>query len=473
MNMEIVAKRSLFGGRRDTDMTEGSIPRHIITFAIPLLLGNVLQQLYNMVDTWVVGNYVSDEAFSAVGTVGPISNLLISLFVGFSTGAGVVVSQFYGAKQYDKVRDTVHTVILISFFIGLLITGVGIAVVPGTLRLINTPDEVMGEAVTYLTVYFAGSLGLVLYNVGSGILRAVGDSRHPFYYLAVSTVTNMVLDLLFVLVFGMGVEGVALATVIAQALSAGLILFTLFKSTNCVRLELSRMRIHKDELIKVLRVSLPVSIQMMLTSFSNVFVQSYINMFGKAAMGGYTAYSKIDQLLLLPMQTIALASTTFVGQNLGKGNEQRAKQGIRVSLLMAFLCTGILMLPVMLFAPRFVWFFNKDQEIIAYGTLFLRWISPCYLLCCVNQIYAGALRGSGNSTAPMLLMLFSFVAFRQSYLFVMYRYISQALIPLAMSYPAGWLMASILLTLYFRIVGLRKGRLVKDEKKDEPAEAES
>ena len=447
---------------RDVDMTEGSIMRHLINFAIPLLVGNIFQQLYNMVDTWVVGNYVSNEAFSAVGSLGPIANMLIGIFMGLSSGAGVVISQYYGAKRYDKVQDTVHTSIVMTLVLAAIFTVIGIFMTPYMLHFMKTPDNVFPESKTYLTIYFAGIIGLMIYNIGSGILRAVGDSKRPFYFLVVSAVLNTVLDLLFVLVFHMGVAGVALATIIAQGVSAVLVLIALLRSHSCIRLEVRRLKMHWDMLAKIIKVGIPAAIQMAITSFSNVFVQSYINFFGADCMSGWTAYAKIDQLILLPMQSLALSSTTFVGQNLGRNLVDRAKKGIRISLLMSIAATLILMLPVILFAPSLVAFFNNKPEVIEYGTLMLRWLSPFYVLCCVNQIYSGALRGAGDSRAPMIILLCSFVFFRQAYLYIMANYISNTIIPIGMAYPAGWLLASILTLIYFKKAKLNKNRLVED-----------
>ena len=459
--MEALRKLLFAKGKRDVDMTEGNILGHLIQFAIPLLIGNVLQQLYNMVDTWVVGNYVSGEAFSAVGTVGPIINLLIGFFMGFSTGAGVVISQFYGAKKYEEVQKTLHTALCMTLILGILFTAVGILMVPTMLDLMNTPNDVLGEATDYLTIYFSGIMGLMFYNIGSGILRSVGDSKRPFYFLAVSAVTNTVLDLLFVLCFDMGVRGVALATIIAQGLSAFLIILTLLRTDSCIKLSFKKLQLHGEMLFKIIKIGLPAALQMAVTSFSNIFVQSYINYFDTAAMGGWTAYSKIDQLILLPMQSVSLASTTFVGQNLGKGNVERAKKGVNTALLIACSSTVILMIPVLIFAPQLVYFFNKEPAIIEFGTVFLHWLTPFYVLCCINQIYAGALRGSGNSTAPMIIMLTSFVLFRQIYLYIMANYISNTVIPIAMAYPAGWLLCSLLMFIYYKTAKLEESRIVK------------
>ena len=448
------------GKQHDVDMTQGNVARHLVSFALPLLAGNIFQQLYNTVDTWVVGNYVSNEAFSAVGTVGPIINMLIGFFMGLSSGAGVVISQYYGAKQRDKVRDAVHTSIVMTLVLGVLLTCFGILIIPSMLRLMKTPDVVFPEARTYLTIYFGGMLGLVLYNMGSGILRAVGDSKRPFYFLVVCAVLNIVLDLSFVILLDMGVAGVAYATILSQGVSALLVLATMVRSDGWVRLQLGGLRISLPILKKIIGVGIPAALQMAVTSFSNVFVQSYINHFGPDCMSGWTAYTKVDQLMVLPMQSLALAATTFVGQNLGIGQVERAKKGTRTACLLSVALTTALMLLVLLTAPYLVEFFNSKPSVIEFGTLFLRCLSPFYILCCVNQVYSAALRGAGNSRVPMVLMLFSFVLFRQCYLFVMANYISNTILPIAMGYPAGWLVCSVLTILYYHHTDLSHNRLV-------------
>ena len=457
--------KALFGGRkRDVDMTEGNILRHLITFAMPLLVGNIFQQLYNMVDTWVVGNYVSNEAFSAVGSVGPIINM-IGFFLGLSSGAGVVISQYYGAKRFDEVQKTVHTAVTMTLVLGVLFTAIGILMTPFMLRFMKTPDNVFPESAAYLRIYFAGVLGLMVYNIGAGILRAVGDSKRPFYFLVVSAVLNTALDLVFVLVFRMGVQGVAYATIAAQGVSAVLVLWTLMRTDSCIKVRVKALGISMEMMRKIIKVGIPAAIQMAITAFSNIFVQSYINFFGADCMSGWTAYAKIDQLLFLPMQSIALASTTFVGQNLGINKVERAKKGVRTALIMSACSTVIVMIPVLLFAPHAVAFFNNKAEVVEYGTMLLRWVSPFYVLCCVNQVYSGALRGAGDSRAPMIIMLTSFVLFRQVYLFVVANFISNTIIPIAMSYPAGWLLCSTLTFIYYHKTSLEKNRLVEDKPK--------
>ena len=449
--------------KRDVDMTEGNITRHIISFAFPLLLGNIFQQLYNTVDTWVVGNFASNEAYSAVGNVGPIVNMLIGFFMGLSSGAGVVISQYYGAHREEEVQKTVHTAIVMTLILGVLFTVLGISMAPLMLDLMRMPAEVKPEAITYLTIYFSGIMGLMLYNIGAGILRAVGDSQRPFYYLVVCALLNTGLDLLFVLKFRMGVAGVALATILSQGVSAVLVIVALLRSTNCVRLRIRKLSIHWEFLKKVFKVGIPAALQMAITAFSNVFVQSYINYFGPDCMSGWTTYAKVDQLLFLPMQSISLASTTFVGQNLGCNQVDRAKQGVKQAIILAVSSTVVLTIPVVIFAAPIVAFFNAKPEVVTYGAMLLRWLSPFYVLCSFNQIYSGALRGAGNTRAPMFIMVGSFVLFRQIYLFAM-SHICNEIIPIAMGYPAGWLLCSVLTVSYFYSVNLGKNRLVEDHK---------
>ena len=448
--------------RYDVDMTQGSTTRHLVRFALPLLAGNLFQQLYNMVDTWVVGNFVSNEAFSAVGTVTPIINTLIGFFLGMSSGAGVVISQYYGAHRPEKVREAVHTAMLLTVIMGVVFTGVGIAMTPLMLELMKTPAEVAPDQTAYLTIYFAGIMGLLLYNMGSGILRAVGDSQRPFYFLLVSAGVHTALALLIVLKFGMGVEGVAYATIIAQAVSAVLTIAVLIGYDGSVKLSLRDLRIHWRMLKKIVAVGIPAALQMAITAFSNVFVQGYINHFGADCMSGWTAYTKIDQLVILPVQSLSLASTTFVGQNLGVGNVERAKGGVRRALYLSFAVTAVLLVPVLTLAPDMTAFFNSKPEVVSYGALLLRLLSPFYFFFCINQIYSVALRGSGNSQVPMFIMLGSFVVFRQIYLYVMAHFISNEIVPIAMGYPAGWFVCSAVTLLYYAHCKFDSHRLVED-----------
>lgn len=444
-------------------MTEGNVVGHLVLFAVPLLLGNLFQQFYNTVDLWVVGRYVSNAAYSAVGTVSPIIIMLIGFFMGLASGAGVVISQYYGAKQYDQVRRTVHTSIVMTLVLGVVLSATGILIIPTMLQLMKTDPLAVPEAKTYLTIYFAGAMGLLLYNMGSGILRAVGDSRRPFYFLVVSALLNIALDLLFVIVFQMGVAGVAYATILSQGVSAVLVLTVLARSgEDCIRLRLGELRVDPRILRQIIRIGVPSALQMAITSFSNVFVQSYINFFGLDCMSGWTTYSKLDQFIILPVQSLGLAATTFVGQNLGTGQVARAKEGTRAAFFLSAGITVVISAFAILFAPALVAFFNDKPEVVTYGTLFLRYMCPCYVTICVNQIYSGSLRGAGISQPPTYIMLISFVVFRQIYLYIMANFISNTILPIAMGYPAGWLVCSILTLVYYNHVDLAGKRVVDD-----------
>ena len=441
------------------DMTEGSIPSLLIRFAIPMLIGNLFQQLYNTVDSWVVGNYVSQSAFAAVGSVGPILNTAIGFFSGFATGAGVVIGQYAGAKDHKRLSETVSTTILVTLILCVIFTAVCSLTVPFMIDIMNMPDaaesSIRAEASLYLRIYFMGMTGLMLYNIGAGILRAIGNSEIPLVALIISALLNIVLDLSFVLGLGMGVDGVALATVIAQAGSALFLLLYLTRSKEAYRIVWTRLRINGQILRKIIRIGIPTAIQLAITAFSNVFVQSYINAFGDDCMAGWSAYNKIDAFAMLPMQSISLAVTTFVSQNYGAGQPERSRRGALTGILISSIITIVLIIPIMIFAGNLVAFLNDEGETVRFGSLFLRYISPFYLLCIFNQIIAGVLRGAGESRAPMLIMLGSFVVFRQLYLFTLSQ-ISDSVLVITFAYPAGWTVCSLIMYLYYKLAPWEK-----------------
>ncbi len=449
--------------KRETDMTQGNIWALLIKFAAPLLLGYVFQQLYNTVDTYVVGNYVGTEAYAAVGNVGPIINMLIGFFMGLATGAGVVLSQFFGAGDSEKVGKVVHTLMAMTIVMSVIVSIAGIALVDPMLAIMKILDpKVHSEAKTYLVIYFAGAIGLMVYNAGAGVLRAVGDSTRPFVFLVVTALMNTGLDLLFVLVFRMGVAGVALATVISQLVSAILVVLTLMRAKGSYQLKWNKVGFDLASLRQIVRVGLPSALQQAVTSFSNVFVQSYINAFGPALMAGWTTYSKLDSFALIPMMSIGMASTTFVGQNLGAGNVERAKKGVKISLFLSLISSAMVLVPLMVWARPLSIIFNPDPAVVDYAVLIILVLSPFYLCCCVNQIYAGALRGAGASTVSMVIMLISFVAFRQVYLAIIAK-LTSSVIWVIISYPLGWILASVLCYLYFRFGNWEKFRVTKAE----------
>lgn len=439
--------------KTQVDMTQGAILPMLINFAFPLLIGNLFQQLYNTVDTWVVGNYVGKNSFSAVGTLSSVTNLMIGFFMGFSTGAAVLIAQYFGAKDDENVSRTTHTFVGVTIIMCILSTIVGILMIPLLLNILKSPAEVAAEQRTYLFIYFAGITGLLIYNMGAAILRAIGNSTDPFIFLVVSAVLNIILDLVFVIAFHMGTAGVALATVIAQGVSAVLVIITLLRTKTCVRVSIRKIRIHSHILKNIFKIGIPSGLQLSITAFANVFAQSYINYFGADVMGGYTAYSKVDQFLFMPSQSITLGAQTFVGQNLGMRQTERARKGVRTSILMALTSVAVLILFVELFATDIVKVFIDSNEsgVIYYGTMMLHYITPFYIVTTFNQIYAGALRGAGKSTTPMIIMIMCFVVFRQIYLFVMANFISNTVLPIVMGYPAGWVLCSIILSIaYFR-----------------------
>ncbi|MBQ7488579.1 MAG: MATE family efflux transporter [Clostridia bacterium] len=432
----------------DSNMTEGNILRHIISFSIPMAVGLLFQQLYNMVDTLVVGRFVGQQAQAAVGSTGPVINTIVGFCAGLATGASVVISQRYGARDDRALSRAVHTTIAMTFLLSIAATIVGQAVIMPMLRFMQTPEDVIAESNTYLSIYFAGISGILFYNIGSGILRAVGDSKRPLLFLIISALLNTVLDLLFVLAFGMGVAGVAFATVLAQILSALLILYILTREHGSYGIRWRHLRIDRDSLVIILKIGLPSSIQSAITSFSNVFVQSYINYFGSACMAGYGIYNKIDAFVLIPVQSISMSSTTFVGQNWGAKLPDRARQGVRAATVLSIISTFVLGLLVFVLAAPLMGFFSPEPEVIAYGVRFIHIVTPFYVMICFNQILAGALRGVGDATMPTVIMLASFVVFRQIYLAVT-KAMGAGFAAVALAYPVGWILCSTLLIIRY------------------------
>ena len=435
------------------NMTEGNIWMHLILFALPLLIGNLFQQLYNTVDSIVVGNFVSKTALAAVGSTDNIINTIIGFFSGLATGAGVVISHSFGSGDKKALHRAVHTTITLTFVLSIFFTIAGLLLAPLFLKLMATPEDVLPEASAYLRLYFAGVSGLMIYNMGSGILRAVGDSRRPLYILILCAVANIVLDLAFVVYLGAGVEGVAYATIISQWISAILVLVILTKEQSDYRLVWKELRIDKRTTLSILRIGLPAGLQMAITSFSNVFVQSYINQFGSSCMAGWTTYGKLDKFCLLPIQSLGLSITTFVGQNLGAKKMERARKGTAYAVILSIGAALVLMMPVMAAAPMLAALFTKDPEVIAYGVRFIRLMMPFYVAISFNQILGNALRGAGNSVVPMILMMSSFIVFRQIYLFAI-SHIYNTITSVALGYPFGWILCSVLLLIYYGKMGL-------------------
>ena len=431
------------------NLTEGRPLNLLFFFALPMVAGNLFQQLYNMVDTAVVGKFVGEDAVAAVGSSFPIVFLSVAVASGLSMGCTVVVSQLFGAGRIHEMKTTISTAIISLGVLGLLIMGLGTLLAGPLLQLLGTDPDIMADSRTYLQIYFGGAVFLFLYNTLNGIYNAQGDSKTPLIFLMISSLTNIVLDLLFVAVFHWGIAGAAIATIVAQALSALLVLGVLTASRSCYRVQWRNLKVQRGILKNIFVVGVPSALQLAVTSFSNVFVQSYVNRFASSCMAGWAAYQKIDAFAILPMTTLSVTATTFVGQNVGAGNWERAKRGIRCSLAIATVVAVVVLVPLMLFARPLCGLFNQEPEVLDYGVYFIRLISPFYLIANFNQIYAGALRGAGDAKIPMFIMLFSFVAFRQVYLLVTYRLFG-TLLPVALGYPVGWIVCSVILLLYYR-----------------------
>jgi len=446
--------------KHESDMTSGNVWKQIIGFALPLMVGLLFQQLYNTVDTIVVGRFVGKEALAAVGSTGSLINVMVSLGSGLAGGATILVSQYFGAHDGTRLSNAVQTTMVLTFLVGILSTVAGLFLVDPLLHFMSTPDDVYASSKQYVTIYFSGLMGLFIYNMGSGVLRAVGDSKRPLFFLIFSACMNIVLDLFFVLVFHMGVAGVGYATILSQFFSGILTLIVLTRTKEAYGIRWKQLRIHRPELKQVLSLGLPTSIQQGVTSFSNVFVQGYINILGSTCMAGWSAYGKLDAMALLPMQAIAMASSTFVGQNYGARLYKRARQGANVSFLLCEIVTIFLGGLVMIFAPQCMLLFTKEPDIIEYAVLFVRLITPFYMAMCVNQIYSGALRGIGRTVITTVIMLFSFVLFRQAYLFVnklLFAGTETYTYGIAFAYPMGWLLCSVLTIIVYRRSVLFKG----------------
>lgn len=428
-------------------MTEGVIWKQILLFSVPLILGNLLQQTYNAVDSIIVGNYVGSNALAAVGSSTSLINLLIAFSQGAAVGAGVVVSQFLGAKNRNGVRAAVHTALAISVLLGVVLTAAGMILSPQLLAWMKTPDEVMGESVVYLRLYAAGFVFNIIYNMEAGILNAAGNSRRSLLYLASASVTNIILDLVLIRGFRMGVAGAAIATDISQFVSCVLALIFLMRVRADYHVDVRQIRISRDMAARIVRVGLPTGIQNMVISFSNVLVQSSINGFGAMAMAGFGAYMKVDGFNILPVLSFGMAVTTFVGQNCGAGRLDRVKKGMWVTIAMSVIytiTTGVLLI---LFAEPVIRLFTNDSEVIAYGVLATRYFCPFYFLLGTMHAMAGAVRGMGKTIPPMVIMLTAMCLFRVVWV--------QAVAPrfdsiagVYMLYPVSWGLALVLMGLY-------------------------
>lgn len=428
-------------------MTQGNIWKLLITFSIPLIIGNLLQQMYNTADSIIVGNFVGSNGLAAVGSGTALINLIIAFAQGASVGAGVVVSQYIGADKKDKIKISVHTSICISIILGLILSLLGIFASPSLLIMMKTPKVVLKSSILYLQIYCGGLIFNVIYNMATGILNAAGNSKKPLVYLAIASFTNIILDLLFIKIFKLGVMGAAIATDISQAISCILAIGYLLKVKSDYKLYIKDLKINKETAVKIIKIGLPTAIQNMVISFSNVLVQSSVNAYGATAMAGYAAYLKIDGFNILPVLSISMAVTTFTGQNVGANRLDRVKKGMYSSLIMVLVYTIFIGAVLLIFSHQVLGLFTHSAQVIMYGQLAMKYFCPYYFLLGILNVLAGTVRGAGKGIPPMIILLFSMCIFRILWIKIALPFYS-SIDGVFILYPISWLVGAILMILY-------------------------
>lgn len=439
-------------------ITEGPILRPLLSFFFPILLGTFFQQLYNTVDAIIVGNFVGTAALGAVGgSTAIIINFLVNLFVGISSGATVVIAQHYGARQGEDVYEAVHTAVALALAAGVAITLIGILLSGPALRLMETPEDVMHYAIIYLRVYFCGTVASFLYNMGASILRAVGDTKHPLYFLIAACLTNIVLDLFFVVVLHLDVFGVALATVLSQVVSAVLVSISLLRPGSIYSVVPREVRFYREKLAAILRIGVPAGIQSNMYTISNMVLQSRMNLFGTVTVAAWTAFEKIDGFYFMISSAFGVSITTFVSQNFGAQKYQRLRKGVRACLALTFGVTLFISLLYCLGSPILLRLFSSDSEVISLGTHMMWYISPFYFMFVCIEIFSGTARGAGDSLKPMLMTCGGVCVLRVAWVVVVLSNYP-ALETILVSYPISWGITSLLyLIYYFRGNWLRRG----------------
>ena len=428
-------------------MTEGGIFKNLLFFATPLILGNLLQQMYNAVDSIIVGNYVGSSALAAVGAGASLIYLLIAFSLGASVGAGVIVSQYLGAKEKEGVHKAVHTAMTISIILGLILTAGGILFSRKLLVMMNTPAEILDDAACYLRIYSYGLIFNVVYNMAAGILNAAGNSRRSLMYLAAAAVVNIFMDLLLIAGLKIGVAGAAIATNFSQAISCILALWFLFRVPADYRISLKSLRIHKAMALRIIQIGLPTGIQNMVISFSNILIQASINQYGATAVAGFSAYLKIDGFNILPVLSFSMAITTFIGQNYGAGKYDRMKKGMWVTLLMGIVYTVLTGILLLTFSGQIMRLFSEDVGVIAYGQTAMRYFCPFYWILAILHSLAGTVRGTGKSIPPMVVLLVSLCLFRIVWIQLVLPYYT-SIEGIFILYPVSWLVGAVLMILY-------------------------
>ncbi len=438
-------------------ITEGVIWQQLLLFFFPILFGTFFQQLYNTVDAVVVGQYVGTEALAAVGgTTGTLVNLFVGFFTGLASGATVTISQFFGAKQDEMVSQAVHTAIAFSIAVGAGMMVIGLFGASYALKAMGTPDSVMDYATTYLRIYFIGIIPNLIYNMGAGILRAIGDSRRPLFFLIAGCFTNIVLDLLFVVKFNMEVAGAAWATIISQAVSAALVLLVLTRTSESYKLHIKKLRLDGFLVRRIVEIGLPAGLQSVMYNISNIIIQSSVNTLGTTTIAAYTAYSKIDSLFWMIMSAFGISITTFVGQNYGANQPKRVKKGVRVCLGMTFVTTIFLSLVLYFFGVYIFRLFSTDEAVIANGLDILHFMVPMFFTYILIEIYSGALRGIGDCWIPMLLTCLGVCVLRITWVIIAVPF-NRTMITILISYPLSWATTSVAFFIYYHFFS-RLGR---------------
>lgn len=432
-----------------TLMTEGPIWKRIVTFAFPLFWGNLFQQLYNTADSVIVGNFLGDAALAAVSSSGSLIFLMVGFFNGIAIGAGVVIARFFGARDIPNLRKSIHTTIAFGLFCGLALTVVGVLAAPQILVWMGTPSAVLPNSITYFRIYFSGSLAFVMYNFFVGILQSVGDSRHPLIYLVISSVVNIVLDLVLIGIFHYGVGAAALATVISQFISVFLCLHQLLGSPAEFRISFREIRLERDMLRQILSNGLPAGFQNSIISVANVFVQANINQFGQMAVAGCGAYSKVQGFGFLPITCFSLALTTFISQNLGAGRTDRARKGAVFGVICTVTAAEIIGILIYFSAPALIAAFNDTAEVIAFGTSQARTETFFFFLLAFSHCMAGILRGAGKSMVPMMVMLIFWCIVRIGYISIVIHFIPVINV-VFWAYPLTWTLSSVVFVFCYR-----------------------
>lgn len=429
-------------------LTEGTIWKKILLFTLPLFLGNLFQQFYNMADSLIVGNFIDSNALAAVSSSGSVIFLLVGFFSGISVGAGVVIARYYGARDNGNVKKAVHTSVAFGLIAGILMTIIGVLLTPQILIWMGTPSDILPNSILYFRIYFCGSLFFVLYNIFVGILQAVGDSRHPLIYLIVSSLTNVILDLLFVAVFHWGVGSAALATIISQFISALLCLIRLLRTKEEYGLKIKEIHFDALMLKQIIKNGLPTGVQNSIIALANIVVQSNINAFGKMAVAGCGSYSKIEGFGFLPINCFAMALTTFISQNLGAGKIDRVKKGARFGIVCSVILSEIIGLLIYAFSPNLVAAFNSDPVVVAYGVIQAHTVTLFYCLLAYSHCLAGIFRGAGRAMVPMFVMLLCWCIIRVTYITVIVQFIPIINV-IFWAYPLTWFLSSTIFTIYY------------------------